>query len=81
MQYLAKRWYEISRYEQRFEIGCDCGFADYTANEDGSVKVNNCCKRLPNTTLSCSIGKAVLSFPNDDPIPAKLSVAFRGKGN
>lgn len=74
------RWYEISRYEQFFEIGCDCGFADYTLNDDGSVRVRNCCKRLPNTTLSCSIGKAVVSFPDEVPLEGKLSVAFRGRG-
>ncbi|XP_063710024.1 apolipoprotein D-like [Culicoides brevitarsis] len=77
-EYLG-RWYEISRYEQFFEVGCDCGFADYTLNEDGTVKVRNCCKRLPNTTLSCSIGKAAVSYPDEKPLPAKLSVAFRGK--
>lgn len=74
------RWYEISRYEQFFEVGCDCGFADYTLNDDGSVRVRNCCQRLPNTTLSCTIGKAVVSFPDEVPLEGKLSVAFRGRG-
>lgn len=75
------RWYEILRYEQFFEIGCDCGFADYTINDDGSVRVRNCCKRLPNTTLSCTIGKAVLSYPDEVPLEGKLSVSFRGEPN
>lgn len=79
-QYLG-RWYEISRYEQRFSLNCDCGFADYTLNPDGTVHVRNCCKRLPNTTESCVVGKAALSNPNDNPIPGKLSVAFRGRKN
>lgn len=74
------RWYEILRYEQFFEVGCDCGFADYSLNEDGSVKVRNCCQRLPNTTNSCTIGKAIVSYPNEVPLQAKLSVAFRGRG-
>uniref|UniRef100_A0A336MYN8 Apolipoprotein D n=1 Tax=Culicoides sonorensis TaxID=179676 RepID=A0A336MYN8_CULSO len=80
-RYLVGPWYEISRYEQYFERGCECGFAEYSLNDDGSVKVKNCCKRLPNTTLSCSIGKAVLSYPNSVPLEAKLSVAFRGEPN
>ncbi len=39
-------WYEIARYPNRFERKCD-GFttATYTAQPDGSVKVENRCRR------------------------------------
>ncbi|KAJ6644087.1 Apolipoprotein D [Pseudolycoriella hygida] len=78
LQKYLGRWYELARYDIYFEKGCDCGYADYTLNDDGSVHVKNCCKRLPNTTPSCTIGKAVISYPNASPIEGKISVAFRG---
>jgi apolipoprotein D and lipocalin family protein len=80
-QYLGK-WYELARYDIFFEKGCDCGFADYTMNEDGSVKVKNHCERLPNTAVTTAAGKAVVSFPNADPIEGKLNVTIgRGKNS
>lgn len=38
--------------------------------------VRNCCKRLPNTTLSCVQGNAVLSEPDHVPLEGKINVAF-----
>ena len=64
------------RYDVYFEKGCNCGFANLKLNDDKSVRVRNCCKRLPNTTLSCSIGRAVLSEPDAVPLEGKLNVAF-----
>ncbi|XP_053680154.1 apolipoprotein D-like [Anopheles nili] len=77
-RYVEGRWYEILRYDQHFEKDCDCGFATYTPQSDGSVKVENCCERLPNTTVKCSIGKAVVSFPDQFPLEGKLNVTFGG---
>lgn len=77
-RYVAGKWYEILRYDQYFERGCDCGFATYTPKKNGSVKVENCCERLPNTTLHCSIGRAYVSFPDHVPLEGKLNVTFGG---
>lgn len=77
-RYVEGRWYEILRYDQHFEKDCDCGYATYTPQDDGSVKVENCCERLPNTTIKCSIGKAVVSFPDQFPLEGKFNVTFGG---
>ncbi|XP_050072150.1 uncharacterized protein LOC126560032 [Anopheles maculipalpis] len=77
-RYVDGRWYEISRYDQHFEKDCDCGYATYTPQPDGSVRVQNCCERLPNTTVKCSIGKAVVSFPEEFPLEGKFNVTFGG---
>uniref|UniRef100_A0A182JQH2 Apolipoprotein D n=1 Tax=Anopheles christyi TaxID=43041 RepID=A0A182JQH2_9DIPT len=77
-RYVDGRWYEISRYDQHFEKDCDCGYATYTPQADGSVRVQNCCERLPNTTVKCSIGKAVVSFPDEFPLEGRFNVTFGG---
>ena len=38
-------WYEIARFPNRFEEGCAGVTAEYTLNEDGSVKVLNTCRQ------------------------------------
>lgn len=78
-QYVDGRWYEISRYDQHFEKDCDCGYATYTPQADGSVRVQNCCERLPNTTVKCSIGKAVVSYPDVFPLEGRFNVTFGGR--
>lgn len=77
-RYITGKWYEISRYDQYFERGCDCGFAKYTPKKNGSIKVENCCERLPNITLHCSVGKAFVSYPDQVPLEGKLNVTFGG---
>lgn len=62
-----------------FERDCSCGHATYTLEEDNSVKVNNCCKRLPDTKPSCSVGKAYVSFPDADPLEGRFNVTFGGR--
>jgi apolipoprotein D and lipocalin family protein len=37
------RWYEIARYPHRFEEGCSSVSADYTLQENGTIKVLNQC--------------------------------------
>ncbi|MEM7239924.1 MAG: lipocalin family protein, partial [Pseudomonadota bacterium] len=37
-------WYEIARYPNRFEEGCVGVTADYSLNEDGSIRVLNTCR-------------------------------------
>ncbi|XP_058454141.1 apolipoprotein D-like [Malaya genurostris] len=80
-KYIAGKWYEILRYDQYFERDCDCGYATYTAETDGSIKVENCCERLPNTSIHCSVGKALVSFPDEVPLEGKLNVTFGGPPN
>lgn len=77
-RYIAGRWYEILRYDQYFERGCDCGYATYKLKKDGSIKVENCCERLPDTTINCSVGKAFVSYPNESPLEGRLNVTFGG---
>lgn len=75
-QYTSGIWYDTLRYEARFSKGCDCGFANYDLKDDLSVGVQNCCKRLPNTTLSCVTGQAKLSEPDHVPLEGKINVSF-----
>ncbi|XP_062557077.1 uncharacterized protein LOC134221928 [Armigeres subalbatus] len=79
--YISGKWYEILRYDQHFEKDCDCGYATYTLKKINTLKVENCCKRLPNLEVHCSIGKAVVSFPDAIPLEAKLNVTFGGPPN
>jgi apolipoprotein D and lipocalin family protein len=72
-QYLG-RWYEIARLPQIFQPGCTAVTADYSLNDDGSVKVVNFCRILdPERGFPISItGKAV---PVDE-TNSKLDVSF-----
>lgn len=67
-----KLWYEIERYEQPFQRGTDCVTANYTLNTDGSIRVDNRAKNLNTGERLGDIGRAVLSFPNQSPLPAML---------
>ena len=41
----AGLWYEIARYENGFERGCEGVTAEYTLREDGLVGVRNTCRQ------------------------------------
>lgn len=41
----AGRWYEIARFPNSFEEGCVGVTAEYSLNDDGSVKVVNTCRK------------------------------------
>lgn len=43
-RYLGQ-WYEIARYENRFEIGCAAASARYAALPDGKIQVTNRCHK------------------------------------
>jgi apolipoprotein D and lipocalin family protein len=45
LQRYLGRWYEIARYDNRFERGCDGVTADYTLRGDGLISVVNTCYR------------------------------------
>ena len=39
------RWYEVARYENEFEQGCEGVTADYSLQPDGKVQVVNTCRK------------------------------------
>ncbi|MDZ4751907.1 MAG: lipocalin family protein [Flavobacteriales bacterium] len=68
------RWYEIAAYPQRFQKGCHCTTADYTANEKGHLIVENTCNRDSVGGKQSSIkGKAIVMENSGN---AKLKVRF-----
>ncbi len=72
----AGLWYEIGRYENGFERGCEGVTAQYTVRNDGLVGVRNTCRQGevdgPEKT---SEGKAKIVEGSDN---AKLKVSFFG---
>lgn len=72
-QYLG-RWYEIARYEQSFQQGCEGVSADYALRADGKISVRNACRK-PNGKVSVVNGKAKIV---DTATNAKLKVSFFG---
>jgi len=71
-RYLGK-WYEIARFDFRFEKDLNNTTADYSLNSDGSIKVINRGFDTVNNEWKESIGKA--KFIGDDTI-AMLKVSF-----
>jgi apolipoprotein D and lipocalin family protein len=70
------RWYELARYENRFEKGCEAVTADYSLRDDGRIRVlNSCHKGAVDGPLETAEGKAhVVEGSNN----AKLRVSFFG---
>lgn len=72
-KYLGE-WYEISRLPASFEKDCYGSKAEYTRNEDGSIKVvNSCHKQDIRGPLKVTTGKAYVPDPKTK---AKLKVQF-----
>ncbi|HWD89559.1 MAG TPA: lipocalin family protein [Mucilaginibacter sp.] len=69
-QYLGK-WYEIARFPHSFEKDCACCMAEYSMNEDGSIKILNGCIREGN--LEVTEGRATII---DRRHQSKLRVQF-----
>lgn len=65
------RWYEIASFPQSFQKGCECTVAEYSLNEDGTVKVKNSCNRNGGRDTSTGKAKVVDKTSN-----AKLKVTF-----
>ena len=66
-------WYEIARYPNSFEEGCFGVTAEYSLNEDGSVKVVNSCRQgALDGPLEVAEGRATLVSAEGD----KLEVGF-----
>ena len=72
-KYLGK-WYEIARYNHRFERGLVGVTATYSMRDDGKIKVvNEGLKKTLKGAKSVSVGKAKIPDPN---VPSKLKVSF-----
>lgn len=68
------RWYEIARYEQRFQKGCQGVTADYSLRADGRIDVLNRCREAGGETRDAR-GTAKIV---DRATNAKLKVSFFG---
>lgn len=74
LQRYLGRWYEIARYDQRFERGCEAAIADYSLRPDGKIDVlNQCLKQTGERNVARGVAKIV-----DDATNAKLKVRFFG---
>ena len=65
-------WYEIARYENRFETGCVGASATYERDGD-KLKVTNRCFDANGTQIGEANGVAKIPNPNE---PTKLKVSF-----
>lgn len=73
-KYLGK-WYEIARMDFFWEKGLKNVTAEYTKNEDGTIRVNNQGVKIKNNKPKQSIGKAkMIAEPNI----GALKVSFFG---
>jgi len=66
------RWYEIARFENRFERGMTHVTATYTLQPDGKISVLN--EGIKEGVLKKAYGKG--KQPDPDNNPGKLKVAF-----
>ena len=66
------KWYEITRYEHRFEKGMSHVTAEYTLLSDGKIRVVN--RGLKNGKPKEIVGKA--RQPNPVEYPGRLEVSF-----
>ncbi len=71
-KYLGK-WYEIARFDYRFERNLDDVTATYSKNPDGSIKVDNRGYNYVKKEWKQSVGEA--RFVNE-PTEARLKVSF-----
>jgi apolipoprotein D and lipocalin family protein len=70
----AGKWFEIASYPQRFQKGCHCTTAQYTATDKGYLIVENRCnKGSVNGRLAYIKGKA---FGDEASGNSKLKVQF-----
>jgi len=74
-RYLGK-WFEIAKYPNRFQRGCDEATAEYAKLPSGDIEVHNTCKKLSNGQLKDIIGVAKVMDRNSN---AKLKVSFLPK--
>lgn len=73
-RYLGK-WYEIGRYDNRFERGCDEVTAEYSLLGDGLVGIRNSCRSTERSRRRVSRGRAKVLPGSGN---AKFKVSFFG---
>jgi apolipoprotein D and lipocalin family protein len=74
-RYLGK-WYEVARYDMRFEKGCEGVTAEYSRRPDGLIRVLNTCRQgAVDGPVKVAEGKAKVV---DTATNAKLKVSFFG---
>ena len=72
----AGLWYEIGRYENGFERGCEAVTAEYGLRDDGLVRVLNTCRQgAVDGPVKTAQGRAKVTPGSDN---AKLKVSFFG---
>lgn len=72
----AGLWYELARYENRFERDCEAVTAEYRRRPDGMIEVlNRCRKGAVGGPLKVARGRAKVVEGSQD---AKLRVSFFG---
>ena len=70
------RWYEIARFPNSFEEGCEGVTADYALREVGMISVVNTCRKgSPDGEIEIARGRARIV---DETTNAKLKVSFFG---
>ena len=76
LQKYAGRWFELARYENGFERGCEGVTAEYTALPSGDIGVLNTCRKgAPDGPVKTAEGKAKVVAGSEN---AKLKVSFFG---
>jgi len=73
LQRYLGRWYEIARYPNRFQQGCQDSHADYSLRDDGDIEVLNSCRDAARGTIRQAKGRA---WVVDSASNAKLKVSF-----
>lgn len=73
-RYLGK-WYEIARFDFRFERGLNNTTANYSLNQDGSIRVENRGYDYTKKIWKQAVGKAKFVTTTDE---ARLKVSFFG---
>lgn len=66
-------WYEIARFEHRFEKGCSDVKAIYAKRDEGMISVTNSCYLADEKRLKEAFGRAYVA---DEKSNAKLKVTF-----
>lgn len=72
-RYLGK-WYEIARFDQKFQKNCTAVTAEYKLRKNGTIKVINKCRKFrPDGKLKVAIGRARVTDKSSN---SKLRVQF-----
>lgn len=73
LQRYLGRWYEIARYPNRFQQGCQESRADYSLRDDGDIEVLNSCRDADSGAVRQAKGRA---WVVDSTSNARLKVSF-----